>query len=129
MYSLTESLEDYLEMIYILKQNDEDVRITDIANKLKLSKPSVNKAINSLKSEGLVMHERYGKIKLTEHGEKIAKEVYVRHEIIKNFFINILHIDPVIAEQDACKVEHVLSHESMQRLTEYFSKMVMGDNI
>ena len=122
MAPLTNSLEDYLEMIYILKQKNNIVRITDIANALRLTKPSVNKAVNNLKNEKLVHHERYGSIKLTGKGEEIARAVYERHNILKNFFIEVLEINPDTAEEDACKVEHVLSAESMDKLTKYFSE-------
>lgn len=124
MVSLTGSLEDYIEMIYILQQKNEKVRITDIANSLKLTKPSVNKAVKNLRSEGLVTHERYGNIILTVRGEEVARAVYERHKILKKFFIEVLKIDPEVAEEDACKVEHVLSVESMKKLTEYFSCLI-----
>ena len=124
MKCLTNSLEDYLEMIYILQKKLGAVRITDIANSLNLTKPSVNKAVKNLQNEGLLTHERYGSILLTQKGQEIAESVYERHKILKNFFVKVLGIDPEIAEEDACKVEHVLSGESMSKLTKYFSKCV-----
>ena len=68
MFCLTASLEDYLEIIYILQQGDSGVGITDISRELKISKPSVTKAIGILRSEELVIQEKYGKITLTEKG-------------------------------------------------------------
>ena len=126
MANLTGSLEDYIEMIYILQQKNEKVMITDISNSLKLTKPSVNKAVNNLKSEGLLTHERYGNIVLTERGEEVAKSVYDRHKVLTSFFIEVLHINPETAEEDACKVEHILSGESMEKLTKYFSRLMKG---
>lgn len=116
---LTDSLEDYLEAIYIIERNDQKVRITDIACALGISKPSVNKAVSSLKKSNLVIHEKYGNIVLTEKGRKIAKDVYYMHSTLKEFLINELKIDPEIAEIEACKIEHVMSKDSLNRLIEY----------
>ena len=116
---LTDSLEDYLEAIYILEKSNQRVRITDIAVKLKLSKPSVNKAINLLKGSGLVDHEKYGNIILTEEGRKVAKEIYYMHNTLKEFLINELNIAPEVAELEACGIEHVISKDSLNKLIEY----------
>ena len=119
---LTDSLEDYLEAIYMLERSNPKVRITDIAAKLKLSKPSVNKAINLLKNSGLVGHERYGNIVLTDEGRKIAKEIYYMHNTLKEFLINELNIDPEVAEYEACGIEHVISKDSLNKLVKYSKK-------
>lgn len=124
MNNITGSLEDYLEAIYVLQQNNGEVRITDIAQLLNISKPSVNKAVKVLKESGLVIHEKYQKISLTPEGEKIAKEVDFRHKILMKFLIECLDINPKIAEQDACRIEHVISTESFQRLTSYLEKQI-----
>lgn len=121
-YKLTDSLEDYLEAIYMLERSNPKVRITDIAAKLKLSKPSVNKAINLLKNSGLVGHEKYGNIVLTDEGRKIAKEIYYMHNTLKEFLINELNIDPEIAEYEACGIEHVISKDSLNKLVKYSKK-------
>lgn len=118
MTCLTESLEDYLETIYIISQKNPEVRITDVAEHMSISKPSVNRAVRTLKSENLISHEKYGKITLTKEGIDIAKEIYLRHKILKDFFIKVLNVDPHIAERDACKIEHILSKESMQKVAE-----------
>lgn len=116
---LTGSLEDYLEAIYMLEKSNERVRITDIAVKLKLSKPSANKAINLLKNSELVNHEKYGNIVLTEKGRTIAKEIYYMHETLKEFLINELEIAPEVAEHEACGIEHVISKDSLNKLVMY----------
>ena len=77
--TLTKSLEDYLEAILILEKGHDEVRVTDIANFLDISKPSVNKAVKILKDEKLIDFEKYGKIKLTAQGTKIAKDIFFRH--------------------------------------------------
>lgn len=116
---LTDSLEDYLEVIYIIGNNNPKVRITDIAHALGISKPSVNKAVGLLKKSNLVIHERYGNIILTEKGKKIAEDVYYMHNALKNFLVNELKIDSETAELEACRIEHVISKDSLDKLIEY----------
>ena len=71
---ISKALEEYLKTMYILKKQNDNIRVTDIANKMNCTKPSVNKAINNLKNDGLVNYESYGKIELTEEGEELAKK-------------------------------------------------------
>ncbi len=121
MRYLTSSLEDYLEIIYILKQNNESVGITDIARALSISKPSVNKAVNALKSKEFVFQEKYGKINLTEKGEETAKSIYKKHKILSKFLIEVLDLNSKTAEIDACKIEHILSRETILGIERFLS--------
>ena len=121
MRYLTASLEDYLEIIYILKQDGDCVGITDIARALSISKPSVNKAINTLKLEGFVFQEKYGKINLTEKGESTAKSIYKKHKILIEFLNEVLGVEPKTAEIDACKIEHILSKETLSGIEKFLS--------
>lgn len=116
---LTGSLEDYLEIIYVLSENNGEVRLTDIATSLNCSKPSVSKALSLLKNKNFINQERYSSITLTDEGYKTAKEIYFRHKTLVNFFKNTLGVNEEIAQEDACKIEHVISHESLKRLIEY----------
>lgn len=120
---LTGSLEDYLETVYLIEKNKGEVRITDIAIFMNLSKPSVNKAISNLKKSGLLEHEKYGSINLTKLGMKLAKEIYFRHETLTKFFIETLGIDPDIAQDEACKIEHIISHQTLNKLVNYMKKL------
>ncbi len=122
MAELTGSLEDYLETIYILLKKSANVRITDIAKFLALSKPSVNRAVKTLKEANLVVHEKYGTITLTKKGEELAKGVYFRHKTLMNFLVNDLKIEPKTAEQEACRIEHDISEESLKKLIAYSKK-------
>ena len=122
MSNLTNSLEDYLETIYVLSQNSKNVRITDIANKMGLSKASVNRAVNSLKSEMMLIQEKYGKISLTKQGEMLGSNIYTRHNILKKFFHEVLGVSLNNAESDACKSEHILSEETIQKVILYTRK-------
>ena len=123
MFCLTASLEDYLEIIYILQQGDSGVGITDISRELKISKPSVTKAIGILRSEELVIQEKYGKITLTEKGVLAAEEVYNKHKILSKFINKVLGVNERTAEIDACKMEHVLSAETLLGMKKYLNKI------
>jgi Mn-dependent transcriptional regulator len=114
--NVTASLEDYLEAIYFLYQKKSEVRITDVARELDISKPSVNRAINTLKKQGLVEHEYYGDLKLTEKGLKIAYDVAERHKILKAFLTEKLGVNDETAEREACLIEHNISDDTMDRL-------------
>ena len=124
MGEISASLEDYLETIYLLQQKNKEVRITDIASELKISKPSVNRAVGSLKEAGYLEHEFYGTIALTKTGEKIASGVLARHTLIKRFLIEKLGVDEKTAEEDACKMEHVVSPETMNKLYDFITGIV-----
>lgn len=114
--TIYESGEDYLETILILDERTKYVRSVDIASELGYSKPSVSRAVGILKANGYITVEPDGQIKLTKSGLKKANEVYSRHRLIKQFFVEILGVNQVTAEEDACKVEHVISEETYQRL-------------
>ncbi len=118
---LSTSLEDYLEAIYIISTNEktEYVRITDISNRLKKSKPSVNTSINVLSKNGYLEHEHYGGVVLTKKGLELAKEIFSRHNIIKKFFVDIVGIEPEPAETEACCIEHIMSDASMKKFADY----------
>jgi Mn-dependent DtxR family transcriptional regulator len=108
--------EDYLETIYLLHQRTNYVRSIDIANELGYSKPSVSKGMSILKENGYITVAEDGQIKLTKAGQKRAKAVYERHALLRTFLIDKLGVNPTTAEEDACKIEHVISDETFQRL-------------
>lgn len=115
---LGESLEDYLETLLILESTGK-IRCVDVAAKMSVSKPSVNKAMNVLKEKGYVLQESYGDIHLTDAGRDIAKSVYHRHETISNFLQNILGVRAEQADEDACHIEHVISEETFEKIENY----------
>ncbi len=112
----SESIEMYLETILDLSNEDAEVHSVDVAKKLEVSKPSVNRALGILKDDGLINHERYGSITLTEDGRAVAEDVRQRHDYIKAFLIQSLNLDPVLAEKDACRMEHILSPETLRAI-------------
>ena len=122
--SMTPSLEDYLETIWFLFQRNGNVRVTDVALEMGISKPSVNKAINILKTNEYVQHEHYGLLSLTETGEEIAKEVAERHFALKRFLHDLLGVEEKKAENEACLMEHSMSRETVRLLQTYLDKVL-----
>ena len=120
---MSQSLEDYLEAIYRLSLSVDGVGVTDIAEDLSLSKPSVNRAVGTLKEQGFVEHEPYGKILLTSAGTALGQQVYKRHMLLKGFLINQLAVDRETAEQDACRMEHAMSEETIHHLIDYIKRL------
>ncbi len=120
---LTSSLEDYLETICILSQKDPVVRSRDIARKLGVTMPSVTEAMRKLAGAGLVNYEKYGYITLTSKGTDLAQQIYSHHKILSRFFRDILRIKMEIAEEDACKIEHHASLETLRRLKTFIEFM------
>ncbi|WP_320127682.1 metal-dependent transcriptional regulator [uncultured Sphaerochaeta sp.] len=111
--------EDYLEAILAIGQDKEKVRTTDVSLRLGVSKPSVNRAMKVLGADGYVSQQAYGDIELTEKGRIKASQVYFRHKTLTSFLQDILGVDPIIAEQDACLIEHDISSETMEKLASY----------
>ena len=121
MYNKKESIEDYLEKIYMLKEKQELVRAIDLASFMNFSKASVSIALKKLKSYGYVLvNENTGDITLTPEGEAIAKATYERHVIVSHFLISI-GVKEEIAYKDACAIEHILSDETFEILKEKYN--------
>jgi DtxR family Mn-dependent transcriptional regulator len=113
------SMEDYLEAIAKLGERRKAVRVKQLSERLGVKMPSVTSALKKLSEQELVEHERYGHIKLTPEGDKVARDVIGRHDALTRFFGQALGIDRKTAEEDACKIEHVISSLSMERLTKF----------
>jgi DtxR family Mn-dependent transcriptional regulator len=115
---MTNSLEDYLETIYLLVQTNGHARVRDVAHALHVKMPSVIKAVLELKKHGHVTQEPYGSVNLTESGTRAASEILSRHTLLKEFLM-LLKITEETAEKDACVMEHFLSPETLARITEF----------
>lgn len=116
---MNKSGEDYLEAILNIETEDSGARITDIAEYLGVSKPSVNRAMKVLCEKGYVNHETYGKITLTEKGRAYASMVYKRHTVLVRFLKEILNVSDDVSERDACLIEHDVSSETMEKIASY----------
>jgi len=115
---MTNSLEDYLETIYLLVQANGGARVRDVALALHVKMPSVIKAVLELKKHGYVTQEPYGAVDLTEAGARAAREILGRHTLLKKFLM-LLKVSDETAEKDACAMEHFLSPEPLTRITEF----------
>ena len=113
MTNYSESSEDYLESILMLKEELGKVRSIDIVYKLGYSKPSISIAMKKLREKGLVNMDRDGYITLTEEGLAVARNTYDRHKVLTAYFIS-LGVSPQTAEDDACKIEHDISEETFR---------------
>ncbi len=116
-----ESAEDYLESILVLRERRGQVRSIDVVNELGYSKPSVSIAMKKLRESGYISMDTDGSITLSESGLEIASRIYGRHKTITRFFV-LLGVDPAVAAEDACKVEHDLSDETFSRLKEFVER-------
>ena len=125
MNKTTSSLEDYLEAIAVLKEQHGKATVTALSESIGVKKPSVEWALKKLGDAGLVVHEKYSDVDLTPEGARIADEVYRRHKALFSLLTDILKVNPGVAEQDACRMEHALSRESIIRL-ERFIDFVTG---
>lgn len=121
MKSLSQSLEDYLEMVHMLHLSKGYVRLKDIASELGVKAPSVFRAIHELKELELVEQEPYGDIKLTEKGLSVAKKVFGRHTLLRDFLLQ-LGVSSQTANEDACALEHILSGETLDKISDFVKK-------
>ncbi|MCR5221689.1 MAG: metal-dependent transcriptional regulator [Lachnospiraceae bacterium] len=113
--ALQESGEMYLETIYVLSQESNEVRAIDVGAQLGYSKPSVSRALGLLKEEGLVRKSAEGFICLTKAGEILAERIYERHSLLTKLLIDI-GVDEQTASEDACRVEHYISEKTFEAL-------------
>lgn len=116
-----ESRENYLEMILMLQNKGKKVRSTDVAKALDFSKPSVSRAVGILKEDGYIEVQDDGELTFTKEGEKLATSVYDRHCTLRTFFES-LGVDPETANDDACRVEHVISQVTFDKIKELVNK-------
>ncbi len=124
MEKLSQSLEDYLEAIYIVSLDKKIARVKDLVNRLGVKSSSVIGALKKLGAKGYIEHEHYGHIELTEEGSKRAERLYDRHTTLTKFFHEILHVDEKTAEKDACQIEHDLSEESYSKIIKLLSYII-----
>lgn len=109
-----ESGENYLETILRLKEQNGAVRSVDIARELNFSKPSISRAMGILREDGYIFMDKDGYIELTEEGKTKAGEIYERHRLLTRFLEDVIGVSDEIAEKDACKMEHILSEETIE---------------
>ena len=118
--AIHESGEDYLEAILMIKERNGNVRSIDVAHELSFSKPSVSVAMKNLKANNYITVDEKGYINLTETGQEIADKIYERHTFLTNWLTSI-GVDPEVAAEDACKMEHAISSESFTAIKKFIA--------
>ena len=115
MAQMTQSLEDYIEAVYMLaaKSSAHEASVGDVARILKVTMPSVVKALHELKKLALVTQEPYCGIRLTECGRREARKILERHNLLRDFLLK-LGVGVRTADRDACQMEHILSAETLR---------------
>ena len=116
---LTPAMEDYLEAIYNLDKEKRVVRVKDIAKTLGVKMPTVTNMLKTLSKRELIDYEKYEYLELTKKGHRIGKEINRRHNVLRNFLVNILKINSKKADEEACKMEHAISHSTLERFVEF----------
>ena len=122
---MSETEEDYLRVIYELSEEKGYATVSDVAQRLSVKPPSVTDMIKKLSDSGYVIYEPYKPITLSEEGKDIAMAVADKHRVLKNF-LTILGIDPEIAEEDACGIEHHLHPDTTELLTKFVEFIQMA---
>ena len=118
MAAMTQSLEDYIEAVYMLIADGKPAQVRDVARLLSVKMPSVVKAIRELKKLDLVTQEPYANIELTAKGMRLAKHVLNRHTLLRSFLVK-LGVSRKTADKDACLMEHILSAETLDKIRTY----------
>jgi len=116
---LSQSLEDYLEAVYMIGLDNKVVRVKEVAGFLDVKTPSVVDAISKLTEKGLIRHEKYGYLELTDTGMQYAKKIHLKHEKIYKFFKDVLGVSDETSKKDACKIEHYISRETMDHMIKF----------
>ena len=108
----------YLETILVLSKLHPNVRSIDISDHMGYSKPSVSRAVSILKKDGYILVDKDGFITLTDSGREVAEKIFERHTTISGLLIR-LGVDPKVAADDACRIEHAISDESFRALKRF----------
>jgi DtxR family Mn-dependent transcriptional regulator len=116
---ITSGLEDYLELIHNTISNNQTIKAIDIANKFNISRSSVSEALIRLADMDFIIYEGRKGIRITQKGIEQAEKITKKHEILSNFFVKILGVDTILANKNACKIEHVIDDELIEKIANY----------
>lgn len=124
---IQESGEMYLETIHVLSKNGGHVRSIDVSEYMGYSKPSVSRAIGILRNDGFIEVDKSGFITLTDAGRERAEKIFERHTIVSQF-LEMLGVDKKTADEDACKMEHIISDRSFEAIKKFHSANLGGES-
>ena len=113
-----QTIEEYVEVIYVIQNNKERVHTNDVAQALNLNPASVTEMFQKLMNEKYIDYQKYSGVKLTEKGKKVAVSIKNRHDTLKNFLV-LLGVDKEIADKDACRIEHNVNRKTMKKLRKF----------
>ncbi len=116
---MTPAMEDYLEAIFNLGKEKRVVRVKDIAKRLGVKMPTVTNMLKTLSKREFIDYKKYEYIELTKRGHRIGREINRRHNVLRNFLVNILKVDSKKADEEACKMEHAVSPSTLDRFVEF----------
>lgn len=122
-HELSSAMEDYLEAIYHLEKDRRIARVRDIAKRLGVKMSSVTSALRSLASRGLIRYDPHQYISLTSAGLETARVIVRKHEVLKRFLVRVLQVDESAAEDNACRIEHHLDPEVIEKLVRFVEFM------
>ena len=117
--ALTPTMEDYLEAIFLLSKEKGAIRVKHIAKKLGVKMPTVTNMLKTLGKREFIDYEKHEYLELTEKGRAVGEEIDRKHHIIRRFLVDILKIDSLVADEEACKMEHGVSPETLNRLAKF----------
>ncbi len=120
---LSANMEDYVEAVLFCANKDGLARVSDIRDLLGVKTPSVTGALKLLAQNGYVIHQPYGGVQLTSKGLRAAQDVKKRHAILSRFLTQVLGVNPKTADMDACKMEHAVSKETLEKLHAYLHQI------
>ncbi|KAA0257314.1 metal-dependent transcriptional regulator [Deferribacter autotrophicus] len=124
---LSRNMEDYLETIYVLLKESPVARVKDIAEKLDVKKSSVTNALKLLSEKGLVNYDKYSYITLTDEGMKYAEEIFHKHTVLTKFLVEVLSVEKERAEENTCRIEHVIDKDIFEKFERFLSFFLKGD--
>lgn len=119
--SVGETIENYLETLHILLQDQKEARSVDLANAMNFSRPTISVMMKQLREKKLIKVDRSGFLSLTPEGLAIAERVYERHVYLTDLLIR-LGVNEKTAAEDACRIEHVISRETFEKIQDYFER-------
>lgn len=121
---ISKSLEEYIKTMYILKKQNGNVRVTDVAEKMGCSKASVNKALNNLKDNNLVNYETYGTIEITDAGVDLAQKILESYDIVFVFLKDVLGMEAELSQKEAENMKSSMSDETINKLAKYVHQVL-----
>ena len=121
---ISKATEEYLKTIYILLKKNKIIRVTDIADAMSCSKPSVTKQLNILKNNNLIVYETYGHVELTDSGISYAKKVLADYDILYIFLHDVIGVDEEISKEDAKKIKSVINDKTLTKISSYIYEVL-----